>query len=186
MPPPPASDPSPPFAAQTGGGEPALTWGGEKQAAPPEPPIAAGAGENCNSAPAADGTSSPRAAVLHAAVPNADAFAAAFQRTAAAALAEAQAQIEALKAARLQMQETGRVALAAQLAHDLSSITNSLYRIKRIHGGASDDSFDNDDLSDLDQRRRAVARRILEFLKSRRAGSLGGAGERAGCEPAGG
>jgi hypothetical protein len=100
-----------------------------------------------------------------AAPDNANSFDAAFRLTAAAALEEAQAQIDALKAARLQLEETGRFEKFSQLGRDLAAITNSLYRIKRMHGGATQDLLPDDDmLSDLDARRDALARRIDAIL----------------------
>lgn len=88
-------------------------------------------------------------------------FAARFRRVAADALVSAERLIANLESARRQMQETGQYAQAAQLGRELNSITNSLYRIKRLHGGATDGvQIDDDVPADLDALRDALARRI--------------------------
>jgi hypothetical protein len=137
-------------------------------AADPSPPLAslAGGGESSAAAPENSNSSEPAASA---------GFDARFRITADAALSEAQAQIEALKAARQQAEDTGRTSQFAHFTRELQSITNSLYRIKRIHDGAGDEFRSNDDtISDLDALRDELARTIDtlvdEWLHARDAG----------------
>jgi hypothetical protein len=76
-------------------------------------------------------------------------------------LEEALELMAAVKAAREEMQETGRLAQAAALGRDLNALTNVFYRAKRMAGGAPDGALPDDDVpTDLDTQRDDLARTI--------------------------
>jgi hypothetical protein len=97
----------------------------------------------------------------NSAPPAASDFNARFASAVEAVLEEVAGLIAAVKAARVQMQETGRYAQAAALGRDLNAITNVLYRARRMQAGATDGALPDDDVpTDLDAQRDELARTI--------------------------